>query len=489
MDNVWLMYVFTASSTLFFSVNQSAVFDNYLYLIVGGSNQWVGYAECLAGLTSLASSIPIAWAVDHYDRTKIAKWGGAFGLVATSVHALGLYRDSVGLLFASLFLLGLFWEVACSASDAILRDSTMLRRLQSFSTRRGILQTCCYASGPVFLFVYFRLVRDNVWTLRFLHYPLLVGCVVLGVSSSVLLFMFKATEVVSPRLLFSSSTHIACTTRRRRRASRLHVVVPVLQPNNNNTNNNNDNDNNDNDNVPDNVSTVDATSGGGGATSGGGGMYGPGGCSHQRLQQLSPRITNYSSLSSAGDDVTSDDEAPPPRPQLSQWQSRVPYFIAMSDLIRCVGSGMTVKFFPLFFKNDLGFLPDQVCLLFLLYAISIGVFTTMAEVIAARTGRSIASLLYSLAGVALLFWMCVETRLWLLLVVFVTRGALHNANHPIDRSLIMDYSDTKHRSRWNAVESFVSMTWSASAVLGGFLVDKHGYSHTAAGRQHQQFGW
>eukprot|EP00922_Rhytidocystis_sp_ex-Travisia-forbesii_P047948 GHVS01071464.1.p1 GENE.GHVS01071464.1~~GHVS01071464.1.p1 ORF type:complete len:355 (-),score=59.73 GHVS01071464.1:1139-2203(-) len=174
-------------------------------------------------------------------------------------------------------------------------------------------------------------------------------------------------------------------------------------------------------------------------------------------------------------------ETTPPiemRSSFTNWQqTRVPYLIACSDLIRSVGSGMTVKFFPLFFKNDLGFLPDQLCLLFLIYAICIGLFMTIAELIARRTGRGLASFLYSLGGVVLLFWMCVEKRVWVLLLVFVLRGALQNANYPIDRSLIMDYTKNTDRGKWNAVESFTSMTWSGSAVIGGVLADSHDYRY------------
>ena len=62
-------------------------------------------------------------------------------------------------------------------------------------------------------------------------------------------------------------------------------------------------------------------------------------------------------------------------------------------------------------------------------------------------------------------------RLQLKLVLAV--GAI-----PIDRSIVMDYVPSEDRGWWNAVESLTSMTWCASAFLGGYLADAYGYRFT-----------
>merc|ERR1712070_209859 len=38
----------------------------------------------------------------------------------------------------------------------------------------------------------------------------------------------------------------------------------------------------------------------------------------------------------------------------------IPYILFLSDVITALGSGMTVKFFPLYFKNDIRMSPAEV---------------------------------------------------------------------------------------------------------------------------------
>eukprot|EP00923_Selenidium_pygospionis_P060337 GHVN01106177.1.p1 GENE.GHVN01106177.1~~GHVN01106177.1.p1 ORF type:complete len:168 (-),score=30.95 GHVN01106177.1:544-1047(-) len=53
-----------------------------------------------------------------------------------------------------------------------------------------------------------------------------------------------------------------------------------------------------------------------------------------------------------------------------------------------------------------------------------------------------------------------------------------NCGFPIDRSIVNDYIPSRHRGKWNAVQSLTGMTWSGSAMLGGFLSDTHDYRYT-----------
>ena len=42
----------------------------------------------------------------------------------------------------------------------------------------------------------------------------------------------------------------------------------------------------------------------------------------------------------------------------------------------------------------------------------------------------------------------------------------------------MDFVTKQDRGKWNAFDSITSFGWSGSAVLGGILVDRYGYSLT-----------
>ncbi len=139
---------------------------------------------------------------------------------------------------------------------------------------------------------------------------------------------------------------------------------------------------------------------------------------------------------------------------------------------------MTVKFFPLFFKNEYDFTPVQVQSLFSLYLLTFGLFTYACERLSQKIGRVCASLLFSAAGVCCLFALARIRHVWVVIGVFILRGACQNAIYPIDRSIIMDFVPSNQRGRWNSFESVSSLTWSGSAALGGYLMDVYDYRYT-----------
>ena len=53
-----------------------------------------------------------------------------------------------------------------------------------------------------------------------------------------------------------------------------------------------------------------------------------------------------------------------------------------------------------------------------------------------------------------------------------------NCCQGLTRSVLNDYVRKSERARWNAAESINLFSWSGSAVLGGYLIDRHGYRAT-----------
>merc|ERR1712113_773531 len=62
--------------------------------------------------------------------------------------------------------------------------------------------------------------------------------------------------------------------------------------------------------------------------------------------------------------------------------------------------------------------------------------------------------------------------------IFLVRGGFANSTYPIDRSIVMDFTPSSQRGKWNAVESLTSMTWSGSAFVGGLISDSHDCRYT-----------
>lgn len=49
-----------------------------------------------------------------------------------------------------------------------------------------------------------------------------------------------------------------------------------------------------------------------------------------------------------------------------------------------------------------------------------------------------------------------------------------NSSKPLTKSILMDIVKKEQRGRWSALEAINAATWSGSAMLGGYLIDRYG---------------
>eukprot|EP00928_Gymnodinium_smaydae_P066023 TRINITY_DN49085_c0_g1_i1.p1 TRINITY_DN49085_c0_g1~~TRINITY_DN49085_c0_g1_i1.p1 ORF type:complete len:468 (+),score=42.82 TRINITY_DN49085_c0_g1_i1:179-1582(+) len=148
--------------------------------------------------------------------------------------------------------------------------------------------------------------------------------------------------------------------------------------------------------------------------------------------------------------------------------------LELASFITAIGAGMTVKFFPLFFRVDYKFTPVQVCLLSFAYPLCISAMMQICRRVGDRLGRLHASLLFHFLATSCLWAMCYCRSLYLVLPFFLLRGALMNARGPVIRAMVMDLVTTDMRGRWNSIQSISGFTWSGSAALGGIIADAAG---------------
>eukprot|EP00299_Pterocystis_sp_00344_P012211 c5826_g1_i2.p1 GENE.c5826_g1_i2~~c5826_g1_i2.p1 ORF type:complete len:267 (+),score=49.40 c5826_g1_i2:617-1417(+) len=160
----------------------------------------------------------------------------------------------------------------------------------------------------------------------------------------------------------------------------------------------------------------------------------------------------------------------------------VPYIIFASSLVAALGSGMTVKFFSLYFKNDCHLSPSQVQIINSISPGMIVIFSVLNQKLSTYTGRVQAIVISRGAGVGCLLAMVFLQNHrgdWRVMVpIYIIRTALVNCSYPIEESILMDAVPQETRARWKSVESIASLGWSGSAALGGILADQHGYSFT-----------
>ena len=164
-----------------------------------------------------------------------------------------------------------------------------------------------------------------------------------------------------------------------------------------------------------------------------------------------------------------------------QW---IPYIVLAQGLILAIGSGMTVKFFPLFFKDEVGMSPSQVQLIYVSTPITMVILSALIMKLAkSGFGRVQATLLFSTLGVLLLFSMVfcksfLDKHPAILVPIYILRTGLMNCSYPLQESILMDFVPTSQRARWKSLDSVAAFGWCGSAALGGWLSDRFDYTYT-----------
>jgi MFS family permease len=206
----------------------------------------------------------------------------------------------------------------------------------------------------------------------------------------------------------------------------------------------------------------------------------------------------------------------------------VPAMIAGSDVITGLASGMTVKFFPIFFLFVLDLKPIEVQIIYLLTPFAIAFNAPILQEFSKKHGRITVTCIVKSLGVCLLLllaFLTLETTdnketlphesfvdddnwidggtdksgnipqeqvhaaateenprrnpglwTWVIIVVYLVRTALMNSTKPLTKSVLMDFVPKSQRGRWQSLESVNAATWSGSAVVGGYLIDRYGFA-------------
>ena len=193
----------------------------------------------------------------------------------------------------------------------------------------------------------------------------------------------------------------------------------------------------------------------------------------------------------------------------------VPYILFSSSVLLGLASGMTIKFFPLFFKNECGMSPVAVQVIYAVLPLVLAAFSRLGTALAMRIGRAQTMVGLKVVGIGLLVTMALlvdwvkggETggggaaaqevmlveqelagsdgdggarrlRVGVIVLVYLVRTGVMNCTYPLNTSIMMDYCPKDQRARWTSLQSVVRFGWCGSAAAGGVLADAYGYSFT-----------
>ncbi|MDA3809664.1 MAG: MFS transporter, partial [Spirochaetaceae bacterium] len=158
-------------------------------------------------------------------------------------------------------------------------------------------------------------------------------------------------------------------------------------------------------------------------------------------------------------------------------QKAVPRILITSSFIIGTGAGMTVKFFPVFFRDIYGFQPIAVQIILGCSFFVTGLVSLLAQKHSVKKGRPQMIILVQGLSILCLISMGFYPPVWLLIPLFIARGALMNAAQPLNRSIMMDFIPKNKRGFWNSLQTVAwGLFWNASAAIGGFLIGKDNYA-------------
>jgi len=422
----------------------------YLKKMGHGSNGPVGDIEAVSGLASLLCALPIGYLADTMGRSVVIRAGGIL-LFVTAMLQIGIL-EWVGTDFGddddddphgsdsnksnvALWLMGaimVFWGlgdgVVNGPCQALYADSTPEGERSTYFTYQFACYLSASAVGPLVSIIMFQTLGDE-WDMYHLRIVIYVG---LGME------VFNASLM----MLFDDSKALETD----------------------------DDDDGDDDDVSGDENENESDANG-----------------DNNNNNNNPSDQSAAADGQAAEDESSSLSSSPPPSLLTPMQKRqkwIPYIVFISGLISSLGSGMTVKFFPLFFKDEVGMTPSQVQLIYVLVPLVMVVLGALCTKIAGTgLGRVQTTALYNVGGISLLLCMvCFKSFLdahpFYLVPIYVFRTGLMNATYPLTESILMDFVPKGQRARWKSLDSVASFGWCGSAAFGGWLADKYDYTHT-----------
>ena len=138
---------------------------------------------------------------------------------------------------------------------------------------------------------------------------------------------------------------------------------------------------------------------------------------------------------------------------------------------------MTVKYFPLYFKNAVGLRPADVQAVFAVQPALMAAFVLLSQKLSLAAGRVPCVLLCKALGVGCLAAMVYLAEVskcedWQVMVpLFLARTSFANCSGPLEESILMDNVPRGTRARWKSLDSIHAVGWCGSAWLGGYIAD------------------
>ncbi len=157
-------------------------------------------------------------------------------------------------------------------------------------------------------------------------------------------------------------------------------------------------------------------------------------------------------------------------------ENNIPLFIVALGVVIGIGAGMTVRFFPIFFKELYNLPPTVLNFMYFLNFILTGLIGILLAKSVKYIGKIESIILVQLIAIVCLVIIAMIPPLVIVIPIFLFRGAFMNSSQPVKNAIVMDLVRKKNRGIFQSLELLSqNFFWSLSAGVGGFLLEYYNF--------------
>jgi MFS family permease len=429
--NVRYTLIYTALAFAGRSVWSGNVLATYVYLLRNNNPEAVGLITAVMGISQLLASFPSGYAADSHRRDSLLKIASLVGVLAIGSTLIALWYEDFHYLLVALAVWGVCFGIGNTALAALFADSIRTGERSYYFTLRSMILTLGNTAGPLVAMILF-LFLGNEWSTRDCVIVMMVGQAICF-PAVLLLCLFSDDFAVDSSSSSSPpadepGTYVeqtslvdecpACPDTKRQ------LICPEQEE------------------MPSSTTTM-------------------------RLE------AQESDVDTAIDGANSNSDHEILYGLLPKHRA-IPILIASADILAGLGSGMSIRFFPIFFINNLKLSPVMVQVLYVVSPLLQATLMKRGQILAKSFGRCHVTVAFKWIGVGfmmlMIFAYIANLPTWFVCLLYIFRTAFSNAPSGLTRSLLMDNVPQEERGKWSALESVNMFSWSGSAALGGVLV-------------------
>jgi MFS family permease len=305
--NVRLVMLYNLLDTSFRGIWNDNMLSIFTYLITNNSNFLVGLLTGAVGATQILFTLVTAIVADKYSRPFLLRIGGVFSIIGILSTTIAVHWANYQLLFLSMIIWGAYWALTSPPRDALLSDSVGKGNRSRVYAWSFTMKLLGQSIGPLVSVIMFVSLGNN-WKVHECKTVMFIG-IALCIVPTLLLFLFDNSE--SDRRVDSTGVN--------EQDGMTTISDPVKSKNS--------------------TEIIEPP--------------------QAQAVLLDPSPSSSSSLLSQGDYLSDD--------RYFLCFRHVPYvpaMIALGDVIGGLASGMSIKFFPIFFMNKLAMQPVDISLLY-----------------------------------------------------------------------------------------------------------------------------